>query len=162
MRSPRRAGGFSLIEVIAALLLLAITFTALMKVAGGAIGLTQHAAQRSEAAMWARSLLDSAFVTEPIRAGTSRGEFDQQYRWQLQVTPWSPAGKPVPNAPLQLYQLDLQVSWSGAGHDQVAHFSTLRLALPHAAKAPANPPDDGSDDGLDDSLGGGSGGGAFP
>ncbi|MFK2905862.1 prepilin-type N-terminal cleavage/methylation domain-containing protein [Dyella ginsengisoli] len=156
--SPRRARGFSLIEVIAALLLLAITFTALMKVAGGAIGLTQHAAQRSEAAMWARSLLDSAFVTEPIRAGTSRGAFNKQYRWQLRVTPWNPAGKPAPNVALQLYQLDLDVSWSGAGHDQVAHFSTLRLGASHPAGAPANPPDEPSSD----NPGGASGGGASP
>ena len=137
--SPRRARGFSLIEVIAALLLLAIAFTALMKVAGGAIGLTQHAAQRSEAAMWARSLLDSAFVTEPLRAGTRSGTFNKQYRWQLQVTPWNPGGKPVPNAALQLYQLDLDVRWSGAGHDQVAHFSTLRVGVPAAAAPGAAP-----------------------
>lgn len=137
--SPHRARGFSLIEVIAALLLLAITFTALMKVAGGAIGLTQHAAQRSEAAMWARSLLDSAFVTEPLRAGTRSGTFNKQYRWQLQVTPWNPGGKPVPNAPLQLYQLDLDVRWNGAGHDQVAHFSTLRVGVPAAAAPGAAP-----------------------
>jgi general secretion pathway protein I len=126
-RIPR---GFSLIEVIAALLLLAIAFTALMKVAGGAIELTHRAAQRSEAAMWARSLLDSAFVTEPIQAGTRAGRFDDQYRWQLQVTRWNPPGKPSPNPPLQLYRLDLDVSWNGVGHPQHAHFSTLRAAAP--------------------------------
>ena len=108
--------------------------------------------------MWARSLLDSAFVTEPIRAGTSRGAFNKQYHWQLQVTPWNPAGKPAPNAALQLYQLDLDVSWSGAGHDQVAHFSTLRLGASHPAGAPANPPDEPSSD----NPGGASGGGASP
>ena len=134
--SVRRAGegGFSLIEVIAALLLLAITFTALMKVAGGAIGLTQHAAQRSEAAMRARSLLDSAFVGEPIRPGTRSGEFDKQYRWQLQVTPWNAGGKPVPSPPLQLYRLDLDVSWRSAGHDQHARFATLRAGAPDAGR----------------------------
>ena len=37
----QRQQGFSLLEVIAAILLLAVTFTALMKVAGSAINLTQ-------------------------------------------------------------------------------------------------------------------------
>ncbi|HET6431344.1 type IV pilus modification PilV family protein [Dyella sp.] len=133
-RSGQR--GFSLIEVIAALLLLAITFTALMKVAGGAIGLTQRAAQRSEAAMWAHSLLDSAFVTEPVRPGTRSGAFDKRFHWQLQVTPWSASGKPSPNAALQLYQLDLDVMWQGGGHDYSAHFRTLRLASAPAGAAP--------------------------
>lgn len=130
---PARQHGFSLIEVIAAVLLLAIAFTALMKVAGGAIGLTQRAAERSEAAMYARSLLDTAFVTEPVRAGTRSGRFDRQFQWQLQVTPWNPPGKPPPNAALRLYQLDLDVRWTGGGHPHNAHFSTLRLAATGAA-----------------------------
>ena len=125
-RSAHR--GFSLLEVIAALLLLAITFTALMKVAGGAIGLTQRAADRSEAAMWARSLLDSVFVMEPVRVGTQSGRFDSKFRWQLQVTRWDPNGRPQPNQPLQMYRLDLTVSWQGQGHPHTARFDTLRLA----------------------------------
>lgn len=134
--TPRRQRGFSLIEVIAALLLLAITFTALMKVAGGAIGLTQRAAERSEAAMWARSLLDSVFVTEPVQPGTRSGTFDERFRWQLQVTPWYASGKPVPTATLQLYQLDLDVMWQGGGHDYSAHFRTLRLAGARGGNGP--------------------------
>lgn len=135
MSARRRSRGFSLIEVIAALLLLAIAFTALMKVAGGAIDLTHRAAQRSEAAMWARSLLDSAFVTGPVQAGTRAGRFNKRYRWQLQVTPWTPPGKPPANPPLQLYQLDLDVHWSEGGHEQDARFSTLRAGLPTGADA---------------------------
>lgn len=127
--------GFSLLEVIAALLLLAITFTALMKVAGGAIGLTQRAAERSEAAMWARSMLDSAFVLEPIQAGTQTGRFNPTFRWQLHVTRWDPSGKPRPDQPLQMYRLDLSVFWQGQGHPHTATFSTLRLARAKAATA---------------------------
>ena len=124
---PRRAKGFSLLEVIAAVLLLGIAFAALMRVAGGAAQLTQKAAQRSEAAMRARSLLDSAFVLEPIRLGASSGKFDKDYRWQMQVSSFNPSGKPVPDAPLRLYQIDVDVQWGVSSRPQRAHFSTLRL-----------------------------------
>ena len=137
--SPLSQRGFSLLEVIAAVLLLAIAFGALMRVAGSSLNLTARAAERSEAALWARSLLDSAFVLEPIRAGSSSGRFDARYRWQLQVTPFNPvAGAPAPNAPalgqdaapLRLFRLDLEVLWHASGHDYNAHFSTLRLSGP--------------------------------
>ena len=85
-----RAGGFTLLEVIAAVLLLAITFASLMRVAGSSLALTARSAERSEAAMWGRSLLDSAFVLEPIRVGRSSGRFDERYRWQLDVRPVQP------------------------------------------------------------------------
>ena len=121
------AGGFTLLEVIAAIMLLAIAFTALMRVAGGSIRLSQNASNHSEAALWARSLLDTAFTTKPIQPGITSGRFDQRFRWQLAVTPWQPPAAP-PNTPLQLYQLDLEVMWGPPVHPYSAHFRTLRLA----------------------------------
>ncbi len=123
-----RQSGFSLLEVIAAIMLLAIAFTALMKVAGASIHLTQNASNHSEAAMWARSRMDSAFVGEPIEPGTSSGQFNQKFRWQLRVTPWN-RNTPA-NAPLHLYQLDLDVMWGPPAHPRSAHFRTLRLGGP--------------------------------
>lgn len=125
MIRSRTQQGFSLIEVIAAIMLLAIAFTVLMKVAGASIRLTQNATDHSEAAMWARSLLDSAFVGEPITPGTTSGQFDRRFRWQLKVTPWNQTA--VPNAPMQLYQLDLEVMWGAAAHPYTSHFRTLRV-----------------------------------
>jgi general secretion pathway protein I len=126
----RHQSGFSLLEVIAAILLLAIAFTALMKVAGASIHLSHNAAGYSEAGMRARSLLDSAFVGKPIVPGSRSGRFDQQYRWRLDVTPWNGAGNAAPDAPLRLYQLDLEVTWGAQAHPRSAHFRTLRLAGP--------------------------------
>ncbi len=121
---PRLQRGFSLLEVIAAILLLAVTFTALMKVAGSAINLTQNAAEHSEAAMWARGMLDSAFVGESVKPGASSGRFNQEFRWQLNVTPWNQAGAATPDASLHLYQLDLDVLWGQSVHPHSAqHFA---------------------------------------
>jgi general secretion pathway protein I len=131
---PQRAqAGFSLLEVIAAIMLLAIAFAALMKVAAGSISLTQKAADYSEASLWARGLLDSAFIGTPIKTGSSAGQFNNRFRWQLAVTPWTDAGTPPPEAPLHLYQLDLDVLWGPTSHPRSAHFRTLRLAGQDAA-----------------------------
>ena len=132
--------GFSLLEVIAAILLLAIAFTALMKVAGSSISLTQNAAEHSEAAMYARSLLDSAFVGQPLQPGNTSGRFNAKYRWQLSVTPRNQAGTVPPDALLHLYQLDLNVLWGPAGHPRSAHFRTLRLIGPEVADAARTAP----------------------
>lgn len=127
---PRSNKGFSLLEVIAAMLLLAIAFTALMKVAGASINLTHNAAEHSQAAMRARSLLDSAFVGEAVKPGNRSGRFDDKYGWQLDVTPWNGAGQAAPGTSLQLYQLDLTVTWGAQAHPRTAHFRTLRLGGP--------------------------------
>jgi general secretion pathway protein I len=139
VRSSRHQSGFSLIEVIAAILLLAIAFTALMQVAGASVKLTQNAAEHSEAALWARSKLDSVFVGQALQPGSTSGQFNAKFRWQLDVTPWTQAGAAPPNAPLHLYQLDLDVLWGPQAHPKSAHFRTLRLTGPETGNAQAGP-----------------------
>lgn len=129
-RVARAQRGFSLIEMIAAILLLALAFTALLQVLGGASRLTSQAAQRDRAALLARSLLDSRFVLEPIQAGSSEGRFDQQYRWRMSVTRASPPGSGN-DTPVQLYRLDVDVLWGQAPDERHARFSTLRAATPN-------------------------------
>lgn len=128
VRRLRGEGGFTLLEVIAAIMLLAIAFTALLKVAGASMALTQNAADRSAAAMLARSKLDTEFIATPLQIGHSSGQFDQRFSWQLDVRPWNDAGGPAPGSTLQLYQLDLTVSWGPNSRPRSAHFRTLRLA----------------------------------
>ncbi len=126
-----RQRGFSLLEVIAAIAVLAIAFAALMQVAGSSLSLTARANERTQAALRARTLLDGAFVMEPIREGGSDGRFDDTYRWTMNVSHYQPpderpasdgasAGSPI-------YRLDLDVIWGGDGAERHARFSTLRM-----------------------------------
>lgn len=127
----KHARGFSLLEVVAATLLLAIAFTALLKVAGGSIALTHNADDHSQAALWARSLLDTVDITTPLQPGRTEGRFDDTYRWRLVVTPWTAqAAQPDPNVPMRVLKLDLDVIWGAAPHERSAHFSTLRVLGP--------------------------------
>ncbi|WP_267225352.1 type IV pilus modification PilV family protein [Dyella silvae] len=125
----KHARGFSLLEVIAATLLLAIAFVALMQVAGSSVALTRNADDHSQAALWARNLLDTVDITAPLQPGTREGRFDEHYRWRLVVTPWH-AGPADANAPMQIMKLDLDVFWGTRSRERSAHFSTLRMLGP--------------------------------
>jgi general secretion pathway protein I len=127
--APRQARGFSLLEVIAAVMLLAIAFGALMEVAGGSIRLSQQASDYTQAALWARSALDTRFVLEPLQPGVTQGKFDNRYRWRLQVTPWAVPNTTPPATPyaFRMYKLDLDVTWGSAPFERTARFSTLRM-----------------------------------
>jgi general secretion pathway protein I len=128
-RSPRHARGFSLLEVIAAIMLLAIAFGALMEVAGGSIRLTQKSSDYTQAALWARSALDTRFVLEPLQPGVTQGKFDNRFRWRLQVSPWAVPNSAPASTPyaFQMYKLDLDVMWGSAPFEHTARFSTLRI-----------------------------------
>jgi general secretion pathway protein I len=132
--SKRQVRGFSLLEVIAAIMLLAIAFGALMEVAGGSIRLSKDAADHSQAALWARTLLDTRFTLDPVTPGITDGHFDNHYRWHLEITPWTAPGvTPAANAnAMQMYRLDLDVMWGAEPFVHHAHFSTLRIGSNNA------------------------------
>jgi general secretion pathway protein I len=125
-----RAAGFTLIEVIGAIALLGIAFAVLLQAMGASLRLASNAAERTQAVLRAQSLLDSAYVMQPPRAGVTRGQFDERYRWRLDVRPWQPATASVADAgtipQLHVYRLQLEVSWGAAAHEQHVQFATLR------------------------------------
>lgn len=130
-RTMRRAGGFSLLEIIAAIAVLAIAFAALMQVAGSSLSLTARANERTQAALRARTLLDGAYVMEPIREGSSDGRFDDTYRWRMNVSRYVVADVAPTNdgaVANRIYRLDLDVLWGEGGSERHARFSTLRMA----------------------------------
>lgn len=131
----RAARGFTLLEVLAALVILALAFTILLQATGASLALTHKSTRRTRIAAQARSLLDSAATLKPPQPGTQHGEFDDGHQWRLQITPWHPphtgnrrherdqreaAGGP------RLYKLNLTISWGPDGREQSAHFATLR------------------------------------
>lgn len=138
-RAPARQRGFSLLEVIAAIAILAIAFAALMQVAGSSLSLTARANERTQAALRARTLLDGAFVMEPVREGSSEGRFDDTYRWRMNVARYRPpddATRDDASDAGGMFRIDLDVVWGDPSSERHARFSTLRLAGPGGGNAP--------------------------
>lgn len=82
---PRPSRGFTLIEMIAAFVIFAIAVGALMQILTMSMNNARRSADETRAALWAQSLLDNVGIGERIEAGSSHGEFDRKYRWELQI-----------------------------------------------------------------------------
>ena len=145
-RAPgmQRARGFTLIELIAAFVIFAIGFGILMQTLGGALHTTRQAAEYTQAALWAQSLLDIQGVGEPLKEGGRSGQFDDQYSYQLNISRYQPIPVVSNNVVLQggggvavttpggieLYQVELVVSWGNQYLQHHARFVTLRSMGP--------------------------------
>ena len=133
MSSPSRQRGFTLIEIVVAFAILALGLGISMQIASGAMRNARQAATRTDAALYAQSLLDTAGVGESLEEGTSNGEFGDKFRWTLRAEPFELESEtPVEPgmAPVQLYRLELVVSWDVGDKEQQASFVTLRALTP--------------------------------
>jgi len=144
--SLHRNGGFTLIELVAAFVIFALGFGVLLQILSGALHTTAQSAEYTKAALWAQTLLDTQGIGEPLQEGSSSGRFDDRYSWELNVQKYDPppvttttetlttsnAGGLItsPITPLDLFRLELVVSWGTQYLTHHARFSTVRVMNP--------------------------------
>ncbi|WP_440225628.1 type IV pilus modification PilV family protein [Dokdonella sp. MW10] len=175
-RAPStRARGFTLIEMIAAFVIFAIAVGSLMQILSMSMNNARRSVDETRAALWAQSLLDVVGIGERIEAGSSSGEFDDRYRWQLEIEPVDPeafvasgneamlqaahggvagvgnssgGASPIMDiAQMELYHVTLVVTWGDPrARGHQATFTTMRAVMPDPSQGMT--------------LGGGSRGGA--
>lgn len=156
IRMPQsRQRGFTLIELVAAFVLFAVGFGVLLQILSGCLHTTAQSADYTRASLWAQSLLDIQGVGETLRDRDDSGNFDDKYSWRLHVAkiqppePLQSAGAsgvgnqngqapvvtPVANN-IDLYQLELVVSWGSYYMTHNARFVTLRAVTPDNGQPP--------------------------
>lgn len=121
----RGEAGFSLLETIAAILLLALAFGAVMHVAGAATEVAGHARELNRIAMWADTTMESAGRLQPLREGTLQGAYDTRHQWRTIVSLQQPIAGQAPD--LHVYRIDLDITWRDGSAERSAHFAALRL-----------------------------------
>lgn len=131
---PRSSRGFTLLEVLAAIALLAFAFAIGLGAMSSALGNSMRGEALTTATLEAQSLLDDQGLVLPLRSGMQQGSFADGARWQLRTSKYAPpASAPEPGftsspaLPLgngvDLFRLDLDVRYGGGRR---LHFSTLR------------------------------------
>ena len=123
--------GFTLVEIIVALAILALSLNAILPAISEALWRTGEAEAQAEAASLARSLLAQAGSAVPLNDGAAAGQFDNGFRWRLQVTPYGGADQAMP---VRAYKLVAEVSWDDARAERSVALTTLRLGANGAGR----------------------------
>jgi general secretion pathway protein I len=116
----KNSAGFTLIEVIAALVIAALAIVVLLQAGFTGAVENQAAARYDQALSRAQSRLASFGTLTPIQSKTLSGDDGGGYCWQVKIT------KLLGNAQLQLYAIDVSETVGG----RVVELQTERLAPP--------------------------------
>jgi general secretion pathway protein I len=120
--------GFTLLEVLVALSILALSYAAILQILGGAASKAALSGDYRKALIIAESRLDYAAASITSRSVESSGTAGDRYHWTLVYEPtseYSPEGLPVRYLPIRI---SVRVSWtSDAGGQRSVALSTLRL-----------------------------------
>ena len=139
---PRRIEcGFTLLEVLVALVIAGMALAALFAAGSSGLFATDAATRAEEALERAQSHLAAAGRDAALLPGNSSGEDGGGYRWHLVVRPLESRRLSPGNgvfgsaATATLYEVEVAISWREGGHGRRVALRTLRLG--NGAPAPA-------------------------
>jgi len=115
----RRFGGFTFIELLATVVLIAIIMPVAMQCIGLCTRLGGQSRKQIEAASLASTKLTELTASQDWETGEKNGEFGSDwpgYRWTADVSNWTDS---------TLRQLDLTVSWQSQGRERSITLTTL-------------------------------------
>jgi general secretion pathway protein I len=105
--------GFSLLEVLVALVIMSFALAAILQLFQTGLRNVDLSEQYWRAAIHSRSQLALVGVTIPIEEGSYNGEFEDGYRWQLNI--WEmPAPEGESKHLMQHYQVQVISTWDEA------------------------------------------------
>lgn len=134
-----RQRGFSLLEVLVAFTVLALSLGVLMQIFSASLRNADITREQGEATTLAQSLLAGIGVETPLAASESSGVHADRFRWRIQIAPFQEPPRVGqteginPIATLDLWQVTVSVSWGGGASpssERAVTLATLRTQAP--------------------------------
>lgn len=138
--NSQKQQGFTLIEVIAAFTILAMTFAVILEVLSNSSRNTLKSSEQTQIAMLAQSKMDEVGIIFPVEEASHSGDFNDRVSWTINMAPYEASYEgdvEMEYAPVELFKVDLIVSWTdGRGQLRETYFSTLRAMSPDFDRGP--------------------------
>lgn len=132
-RSGRRAGwsrtqqGFSLLEVLAAFSILAISLGVLMQIFSRALNVTTLGTVYSEAIPLAAAQLNAVGVSIPLEQGDYSGTQENGLRWTLRIEPFESSAWIAERPMLETFLITATVTAPSARGERQIELRTVRV-----------------------------------
>ena len=125
-----RQSGFSLLEILVAFSILALSLGVLLRIFAGGGHIASTAEEYSRAILVAESTMASLGVESPLRPGVKNGVLPGNYRWNVNVYPY-PVDQGLLGGENQMdfkpFWVELTIEWGDADDPRAFSLTTLRL-----------------------------------
>lgn len=134
-----RSKGFTLLEVMLAFVIFALSFATVLEIMAGSMRSVGRANDDTEVALLAQSLMDLVGNEIPIEDGQYSDVAMDHYNWEMIISFYDAVGESddtimstpelAENSGIELYRVDLYLDWETGRRQREMHFSTIRSVL---------------------------------
>ena len=139
IRSRQGSRGFTLLEVMLAFVIFALSFATVLEIMAGSMRSVGRATEDTEVALFAQSLMDLVGTEIPIEEGEYSGTGMDRYEWEMGISLYDSGGETGDEgmgtqeladlSGIELYRVDLYVDWETGRRQREMHFSTIHSIL---------------------------------
>jgi general secretion pathway protein I len=126
--------GFSLLEILIAFSILALSLGILLKIFSGGVNTAGVAEEYTVAVQIAESLMAQTGVESPLRQGEANGLENEKYYWRVSVSPFQFVAEDLDVSAIaaELFKIRVTVNWGddarADGDGRQVELITLKLA----------------------------------
>jgi len=139
-KAPRRSGGFTLLEVMLAFVVFALSFATVLEIMAGSMRSVRRASDDTEVALFAQSIMDLVGTEIPLEEGQYNGTGMDRFNWQLGIYLYQAGDgddsgdvghtqELAEMSGIELYLVELDIDWESGRRPRDLHFSTIRSVL---------------------------------
>lgn len=138
-KSRGQSRGFTLLEVMLAFVVFALSFATVLEIMAGSMRSVRRATEDTEVALMAQSLMDLVGTEILVEEGEYSGTGMDHYNWNMEISLYDAGGEAEENgvgtielaemSGIELYRVDLYVDWETGRRQRELHFHTIHSVL---------------------------------
>ena len=131
MAENQNNAGFTLLEVLVAMVLLSVSLVIVMQLFSGGLRSSGISEDYTRAVFHAREKMEEALVAKTLGTGEWTGDFGDGFQWRVAIGyPGENAEGAPGKAAVSLFRIDVDVFWKDGENERHVELSTLKIAKP--------------------------------
>lgn len=122
--------GFTLIETLVAISILAISLVVLLQLFSGGLKSSRLSDEYTRGIFHAREKMDEILLAGELTEGVIDGEFDDDFRWRAEARRLDIKEAKDVKLPFRVFNINVDVMWDADGREKHFAISAIKLVRP--------------------------------
>jgi len=128
--SNGQRGGFTLLEVLIAMMILTISLVAIFQLFSGGLQSAKLSDEYTQAIFHARAKMEETLLADRLMVGETEGVIDEEYGWRLSIDPYESGEESdvLSKAVETLFLVTVDIVWRDRERERTFTIRTLHMA----------------------------------
>ena len=119
--------GFTLIEILVAISILAISLVVILQLFSGGLKSSRLSDEYTRGIFHAREKMGEVLLSKEVSAGETEGEFSDSFRWKCQIELIEDVEEDEEKLPFNMFNIKVDIIWDMGGREKRFQVSTMKV-----------------------------------